>query len=303
MDTVSAKRKNDAVLTVRQNNADKRLEIEDANHAVEKLLGYSQEDLKAKVLEEILPDDERDVLESFLEYDEAGEDLATIFRRIRNFRMLNKSGAPVPVSLKVFYVMASDPHKPEFELLMRDITLINKLEELRAQLAQDREVNNSSDERVGLPSREMVLRNLDMICQSVSEYPLEVSFAVIHIDELEKYQHTYGDAGKYRLLNAVGQIAAGTLREGDVVGYIGDGLLGMVLLDCNSTDAQSVLNRVRMIINSRQVMPADGVETNVTVSMGYQEVPQGTNAQQIVDHCRQAVQKSTESGGNAIYEY
>lgn len=300
--TVSAKRKNDAVITVCQNNRSHRIEIEGANKAAERLTGYLHSELQDKELKIILPDKIRDILESYLEFEDIGNDLAAVLRKVPEFRILNKEGREIPVSLKVFYVIASHAEKPQFELLMRDITLLREMEELRQKIIESQKESDLTEYAdIGVADAELVQSNLELIHSFVKDHFFEASFTVMQVDQLATLEELHGKGVTNEVLKHVCDITRQSLREADILGYMGDGYIGLTLFDCNGEDAKLVLNRLRMAIESKPVGDKGSGEP-VTVSIGFMQLVPNTEVETIISMCYDASQKARDAGGNRIYK-
>ncbi len=131
-DFLTARRKNDAVVSVCQNNEQKNVFILTLNQPAEILLKYQKEDLLNKPLTNILNARTIDIINNYLDYTENGKTLFDILPKIIDFSLVNSKGENIPVKVKVFHVaQPSDHSKIYYELLIRDISLFYKLQILR----------------------------------------------------------------------------------------------------------------------------------------------------------------------------
>lgn len=296
--TISAKRKNDAVISVCQNNTAGKLLVEGMNRAAERLTGYRQLELIDRQLTRIFPKHIGESLESDLDYQDIHSDLANILRKIPDFHILNRQGKEIPVSFKIFYMVSQDPSKLKFELLMRDVGLMKKLEELKHHM-EGQDTNARFSDTV---SERDLMRNLEYIHHFFQEYLLEVSVMVLAVDDLEavvaKEQLTHE-----QILEGVSKQLKSTFRTDDIVGTIGYTHLCAILFDCSADDAQKALMRAKNRIESKPVLlPQLQKSVSCKVSMGYMQVLPENMPQDIISRCKKALIRAQEAGGSRICE-
>lgn len=302
---LSAKRKNDAVLRVRHDKPSHKVNILGANHAAERLLGYNENELQERDLTYITPDRIDVHINDFLN-EEDSQDLASVLRKVLHFEIETKEKQIFPASLKVFPLVVEDLNTPEYELLMRDVTLLKKLEELREYLNKEL---SSVDALTGVRNSDAVFGALDVIHEHIqTDRNVEASFVFIYIDDIDTIRDRYGTQHADRLLKHVAQLLNSTVREGDVVGHVGDNVLSMLLLDCNSTDARAVFKRVNGKLRNNPFVlgknsKGDVVDLIPTLSVGYKQV-QATDAsiERISELVMDALERSINAGGNYISE-
>lgn len=298
---ISAKRKNDAVITVCQDNSAQHIIIENLNKAAEKLTGYKQEELVQKDFNYILPPAIIDDISSFLEYGD-GDDLANVLRRIRLFKILKKNGNQIPVSLKVFYVVSSEANKPFFELLMRDTTLLEKLEELKKRVIDNR-TDEFINKKTGLLTQKAILENLRIILDFVRNYSIESSIAVMEIDEKDKLKSSLGQRNFTELCSNIQDICTRTLRAGDFVGINDDNRMCFVLLDCNRDDVMAVLKRLDAMVTKKAITIAgQQIDSQITLSFGYTQLNKSSTPESALKIASDALQQAINNGGKRMYE-
>lgn len=298
-ETISAKRKNDAVITVCQNNVEGKLVVEGLNRAAEKLTGYRQLELMDRSLVKVLPESIGEILTSDLDYQDTASDLASILRKIPDFHVLNRKGNEIPVSLKVFYMVSQDASKIKFEILMRDIALMQKLDELKRQIQAQEDYHSSVN---GLLAESAILHNLQQIHEFFQSYVLEVSVIVIAIDELDQLTSQM-DVTKDQVMAVIGKQLKSSFRTDDLVGVIGHKYLCAILFDCSADDAQKALIRVKNKIESKAlIIPEAAKPVNCKVSVGYMQIAPDISPKEALDKCKGALTKAQEAGGSRIYE-
>ncbi len=292
--TISAKRKNDAVITIRQNNRNKKIEIMSMNLAAEKMIGHSSTDMYGKDFSIILPERIKDLIESYVDFEGGmGSDFLAVARRVPNFQLINKFGDEIPVSLKVFNLVANNAEVQEYELLMRDITLISKIEELKEHISANRD--EAIDPHTGLPSEVAVQDALSTVKLYVDQFNLEASFAIISVDFIEPYLENYGEDESDKIVKNIGVISQECCRDEDLVGHLGEGYIGAVLLDCNASDAASVISRIQKKIDSAGIIIGSDQVTSNEISIVYSQLSQGVELATIIDNCRAGLSQVVSS--------
>lgn len=299
MATVSAKRKGDAVINIYQDNNAKKIIIENLNPAAEKLTGYNKSELSGKDFDHVLAARVKEALHSYIEFDDAINDFASVARKIPNFQIKQKNGREIPVSLKVFYLMSENKSRLEYELLMRDITLIQRIKELKEKLANTK-AEDALDAETGLLSVSSIQDSLSVAYLFIQNAPIEVSFAAISIDNLTDYAEEHGEDEAFKLVKAVGKEVELTCRDEDLVGHIGAGDIGVVLLDCSAADAQKVLERVNKNVISKPIILENGEEAEAILSIAYFQLTTQHDLAHMYDTTLQKLLNIQESGGNKI---
>lgn len=300
MNSISAKRKNDAVITVCQDNTRKQLIIESMNNAAERLTGYQSSEVIHQLLSTVLPPHINEAVEGGLEFDTAGHDLADVLRRINHFEIITKDGKDIPVSLKVFYVVSSHMGKPEFELLIRDVTVLRKIDELKERVKQQRS-GKALNQKLGIPEKDIFLESLGLVHNATIQHTIEASLAMFEIDHVKEHRAEYSAEVGEDIMKSVCDLVIENLREGDLLGYLGNDVFALLLLDCNADDAQAVLNRIRMTIESAIFESVHLTKRLVTsLSMGYTQISPEKEPKALLETCEKALAKSKKSGGNTI---
>ncbi len=298
-DNVSAKRKNDAVITVCQDNIANTISISSINRAAEKLTGYRQLELADKSITTILPNNIRDIVNSYVDYTDELNDLAGVLRKVSDFHVLNRKGEEIPVSLKVFYQVTNDSNKLYFELLMRDISLINNLAILKNKVALP-----ESYSKVGatLLSEEVLLSNMQLISDFCKTYPIEISVALVAIDDAANLA-SMNNTSVEELVEQLAVKAKKAFRTDDIIGIVEGKYICAILFDCSASDAQKALSRVKNKIQQLSIRTENrNSPILLNISTGYMQIIPGDTPHHIIDRCKSAIMKAQDAGGSRIYE-
>lgn len=298
---LSAKRKNDALMIVQQDNPAHTLLITQINEAVEKLTGFTASELADKPLNNIVPARIKEMLDDYVEFTDPSADFASVVRRIPNFQIVNKQGKEVPVSLKVFYLASEDIHKPEFEVLMRDITLIQRMEELKGKL-QSLQKDEKMAENVAIPSAHLITAGLELCCKYVSEDPVDISIVLLAIDNYDQYtKGKPASVGAEIIRTIAGQVQQ-ICRDEDIIGYLGGNTIGLILADCNEQNAQSVLKRVNTGIARKPLLLDNGDRIQPTLSILYKQITPQDTATEALALLTGTLPDVQAAGGNRLHK-
>lgn len=279
---LSVSRQHDAVIAVEQNNSSKNIKIEGINLAAEKLLGHPHNEMTGQLLTDILPEHIKESIESFVEYDNNSADLANVLNHMPHFSIIDKKGHIVPVSLKVFYIMANSANSPRFELLIRDHSRI----ELINRIIKESPVTPSLD----IPNTEGSEFIINEIISYTQNHMLEASFATIAIDQID----TLTDPQKEVILPSLRNQLNRYCRQEDTLTYLDNNIFGLFLLDCGANNATIPLERLRSHVESTPLQLEDGTELSVTISTSYIEINPEMLAHIHVQTCLNKIKENTE---------
>ncbi len=134
-DSVIARRADDLVISVRQDNDAQSVSISGINERALALLGFDNtQSVVGASLYSILDPRTKDIVSSYLEFTDDGTDLSEVVSKIRGFTLLNSKLQPVSVRPKIFRTTSS---LLNYEILIRDTSLSQKLDEFRAGKLQE----------------------------------------------------------------------------------------------------------------------------------------------------------------------
>ncbi len=126
-DFITARRKDDAVVSVCQDNKKKNVLILGLNQTARNLLKYEEGNLLNKPLINILSARAADDMKNYLEYIENGHDLLDVLPKVIGSSLTDAKGEEIKTKVKVFRTTQFASNKINYELLIRDISLSHKL--------------------------------------------------------------------------------------------------------------------------------------------------------------------------------
>lgn len=254
-----------------------------------KLLGYSEQELLAKNVEELIhPDDiedDRKHQERIVRGESKSLDI--------ELRLLHKSGAIVWVYLNRSAVLDSSGKQTHFIVYLRDITERHRAEErIRHQALHD--------DLTGLPNR--VLFN-DRLEQAIGHaHRLNSRLAVITVD-LDMFKHVndnFGHSFGDFVIREVAARFATTLRTNDTIARLGGDEFAIIVEDLvDDRHALSVVTKARETFGDP--FDAGAASVRITCSVGLSVYPRdGHDAETLFRNSESALNRAKESGFDNI---
>ncbi|MGL9725293.1 MAG: hypothetical protein ACR5KV_00665 [Wolbachia sp.] len=116
--------------------------ISELNQVARNLLKYEKGNLLNKSLINILSIRAADDV-SYLEYIEDGRDLPDILQKVIGFSLIDAKGKDIKTKVKVFRTTQLTNSKINYELLIRDISLLHKLEIFRNEYLMGKNIKTT----------------------------------------------------------------------------------------------------------------------------------------------------------------
>lgn len=152
------------------------------------------------------------------------------------------------------------------------------------------------------------VREFDISFNNISQMTIrkeeELSLLFIDIDFFKKINDTYGHSAGDYVLKALGQILLETCRVYDIVSRNGGEEFSIILLDCSSTKAVQIAERVRKNVEKYNFEISDKQTINITVSIGVSSYPEKTNQiNNLLEHSDTALYQAKRTGRNKVVLY
>lgn len=276
-------RKSDAVIIVSQNNQGKFIQIEALNEQAEKVTGFSGQQLIGQKLGMILPDRIQSTITEFVDYKNEQQDLLSVLMKIRNFAVKSNTGQEAGLRLRVIRGEEVD-RNPWFHLILEDEDKQAQAIAVRQTLKESFKSNEAGGISAGLPLRGAIIKNMEVVIESVKSGHIKASFAVMDINNYAALKSEHGDDFPLRLQRHIGTLCKQKLRPEDTVGTLNDRMLGLLLVDAAQEEARQVLNRLKWIVSVSPVEMA-AKEISSQVNIGFAEIDGKISATEVVEKC------------------
>jgi len=129
-------------------------------------------------------------------------------------------------------------------------------------------------------------------------YPFSIIF--VDVDNFKKVNDTYGHLVGDIVLKEIASIFKFYLRANTVVGRIGGEEFCILLPGVEIEDAKNIAERLRKIIENREIKLEDGTVLKVTASFGVTQVKMGDTLKTILERADKALYKAKKTGKNKV---
>ncbi|MAR56559.1 MAG: hypothetical protein CMM93_05195 [Rickettsiales bacterium] len=282
-----------------QNNEKKTVKIKEVSEALAEALGQMRSELEGVELKEVVSAKVAESLDDYLEFEDDSDDLDKVLTRVREFRMKHFNGEEVLLALRIFRETARDQNQ-WFRVHLKDERRQIQEESLFQIIRANLEGRLSQHPKTGLPDRSSCENYIELVQQYVKTHKLKACFAVIGMDRHEKNLAAYGQEGCVTLLNHVANTCKTKFREDDVVCYLSDRSLGLLLMDVDVESVRVVLNRLRWFISSHRIVFGGKSNFSVTVSITFTTI--NGDEEQVVEACETAVLAIPSETRNQLIE-
>lgn len=293
-------RKGDGVMIVLQNNAEKRLVIQNANEVFCNLLGYAEGELKDRSLEAILGTALAELFSEDLEYKDDAPDMAELLARQREVKLRHRLGQEITLPLTISRLMVQG-REACFQVVVPNEIEGRAQQQLKDFLRINLEGRQQIDEKTGLPNRATADIYLNLLKNYIANNGMQAAFVVIRIDRYQKSLERYGRQGCIEQLQHVANCCRSTFRAEDVVCTLGDATLGLMLLDISRESVRVVLNRLRWNVRSHRIVFGGKSDFSITISLSFDMLNEHTG-DTLLERCEEAVGQLDADTRNYLIE-
>ncbi len=294
-------RTNDAVLTICQNNKARSVTISEINEAAIELLGFYSSELIKKPLSSILPVRIAELLTEYIDFENDSNDVGTVLSKVQSFSIVGKNGNEKAYRVKISRIQSSGVSS-FFSLVLQDALGTRKNEAARKIIKDNFKGHESLDEQTDLPNRASLIKDIELIKHHSNSSDMLSCFAVIQIDGYDKLMAQNGNAVCNELLKYVASVSSRSLRPDDVVGSIGDGRIGILLVDITAGSERLVLNRLRWQIASNPYVIENKNSIGLSVSIGFYSISALSSDRKIIEQCEMALDNLDADALNTLVD-
>ncbi|OHC74470.1 MAG: hypothetical protein A3G18_11295 [Rhodospirillales bacterium RIFCSPLOWO2_12_FULL_58_28] len=180
------------------------------------------------------------------------------------------------------------------DLAKNFIARSRRLENAFAQASSD------LDPLTGLNNRQAMNRDLDREHERLGRSGRPSCIAIGDIDFFKKVNDTYGHAAGDRVLTSAADCFLTHLRPYDSLYRYGGEEFLFCLPDTGMAMALTVLDRLRVELAARVILPESGEELKVTCSFGVAEMSSGAAVKHTIERADQALYCAKDQGRNRV---
>ncbi len=226
--TKEAKRYNDAVLIIRQDNPGLSLHIEAANFLALKLLGGETRDIIEKDVRNFVPDNIRQIINENIEFRDYGRSIDSVLGKIANFKVKTLSGSEMPLKIRIIRSMSPSLSAQRFQLVMNDSSLMESLEAHRENYRANMRGDEIIDKKSGLISRHSVVKDIELISFYTERNSKASCFAVFKFINYDDLRLEHDEEGAYKMFSDLHRVIEATKRKQDIMGLAQDGAIVLI---------------------------------------------------------------------------
>jgi diguanylate cyclase (GGDEF)-like protein/PAS domain S-box-containing protein len=135
-------------------------------------------------------------------------------------------------------------------------------------------------------------------------YKHPLSALMIDMDHFKKVNDSYGHAAGDMVLQVVAQICLEEMRSSDIVGRWGGEEFSIILPETNSEGALQTAERIRRMVEEREIAINNNTTIHVTVSLGVSRLHSGcTRMEDLIEQADMALYQAKQAGRNRVVLY
>ena len=283
-------RTNDAVITICQNNKAGIVTVSQINDTASNIIGFSALELVNQPISAILPKRIAELLTEYIDFENDTNDVGAVLSKVQSFSIVGKNGQEKVYRIKILRVESSE-NLSFFSMVLQDTVEARKSDAVRKVIRDNFKGHESLDRQTQLPDRTSIVRDIELAKNHSNSNNILSCFAVLQIDEYSKLVAQKGNTVGSELLKYVASLAGRSLRPDDVVGIVGDGRIGVLLMDIVGGSERLILNRLRWQIASNPYIDASQHSIGVSVSIAFYSISGGKGIDKTVEQCEAALNK------------
>ena len=288
---LKARREGDAVISISHDLEQNSVTITGVNDTAQSLLGYKREEFIDSNFLNLVTGDAYYAIEEYLTGDNNIYGLEVILGRIHHFSLLHKFGNSIKVSVKGYHNV-SDHKSHNYDLLIRDVSIYERLDEFRNLLLGS--MTYSMDNSLGIWDSNSMGAELVVITKFVEHYNMDVVIATMSLDV------SVSNSDRVAALKEVIKAFKLNTRQEDVIGMWDDSTLLFMLVDCKDKNATLAVQRVHSAIVKELSKFQGSLGYNFTVSIGYINSVHNVANDLLVSRAQDALVRAHSKGGNSI---
>ncbi|BAL24162.1 EAL domain-containing protein [Azoarcus sp. KH32C] len=261
-----------------------------ANPALQAILGYSEEELRALAPMAIVAEEERDEVRRQIEQLVSGE--TPSYRAQRQY--FCKDGRSIWANVTVSPLPGSEPSAPALVAIIEDITERKSAEDRIRHLA-------FFDALTDLPNRVQLEANLDEAIEAASPQNRALALLMLALERFKDINYTLGKSIGDRLLQEFGPRCRRLLGDDAVLAHFGGRHFGVLVPGAGVEEAREVA--LRVLKDLERPFEINGFTLEIGAHIGIAVFPgHGTDAATLTRHTEVALRHAQRSSrSHALY--
>lgn len=259
------------------------------NRTLCEMLGYGDEELRAKTFQDITHAD--DIIEDmrYVEALLAGQ--RDVYRLDK--RYIHALGGVVHIQLDVAILRDAQQQPVHFIAQIQDIGD-------RIQQSQHLERLAMLDSLTGLPNRRAFLDEAERVVLHARRQQQPVALMMIDLDHFKQINDAHGHPSGDRVLQSIREIVLPCLRGGDILARLGGEEFAALLPNASAAIAVQQAERVRQAIATAALHAANGLPIKITASIGVVSLAGAVEIGKALEHADRALYEAKRSGRNQV---
>ncbi len=273
-------RKGNLKFTVTQNNAERRLLVDDLVKVIDErrdgdYFGYQPTDLVGHDFRELLPEEVSEILNDNIEFNLEGNDLKTVLEKIISFKVLTSARKEIDMNAYIERSISTSDKLSFSVILERKIFLQEKIKSVLASIALYQQVTH---DLTGLINPEAFYDVLDELMDFLYETRVEAVLCIISIEGFSMMETHDGKEKMDDVISRVGKVMGATLRTKDIIGYLGGGKFAVLMVRTFEDEVIYPLKRLETNFIKEGILTP-----KITYNVRYQTVDMENKAKDMVE--------------------
>ncbi|MCI5050437.1 MAG: diguanylate cyclase [Rickettsiales bacterium] len=290
----------EAYFVVCQNNEKESLKIVEASDGIAELLGRTRSEMEGNPLTNVLARHVCEAIDDLLEFDDFGTELDDVLKRVPHFKLTHYDGREIPFAMQIVRDQARDQHS-WFRMHLKDERRQIEDDSMVKLIARNMEGVISIDESTGLPDRMAAEQSIRLLRNYVQSHELDVCVSVLRMDRYEKTIAKYGKVPCLELIKHLASCCKAKFRANDMVCFLSDTMVALILIDIPHETAPVVLNRLRWHIAKHRINFGGKADFSVTASIAYASL-QPNESHDALALCVDELEKLDPESRNEIFD-
>ncbi|MFT4653525.1 MAG: diguanylate cyclase (GGDEF)-like protein [Patiriisocius sp.] len=160
----------------------------------------------------------------------------------------------------------------------------------------------AKDALTGVLNHSQIVERVNQTIRATQRRKSKATIALIDVDHFKRVNDTHGHVVGDKVLCALGQLLANSVRETDIVGRYGGEEFVIVFNDCNLQDAANKVQLIKDVFGTMK-FSSNEAQFEVTFSAGVVDLNAFENVMPAIEAADKALYKAKSDGRNKVIKY